>query len=166
MTKPKPITPDELHDLLAYDEEAGCFTWKKRRGFKANEGSQAGVFSKNGYVCIKVNYRSYKAHRLAWLYVHGRWPVGDIDHIDGDRSNNRIKNLREVSRRLNSQNRSFKSSNSISGYVGVTPERGRWVARIKKDWKLIRIGLFDTPEQAAEAYKKAKAVYHILGNDR
>ena len=110
------ITQKELKDLLHYDPETGVFTWlKSGKGRKAN-GETRGLT--NGYFTIRINWRQYKAHRLAWLYVYGVWPKGQIDHINHNTTDNRIANLREVTNQENHRNMSL-SKNNTSGVTGV-----------------------------------------------
>ncbi|WP_230878255.1 HNH endonuclease signature motif containing protein [Burkholderia sp. 9779_493] len=103
------------------------------------------------------------AHRLAWFYVYGEWPSGDIDHIDGVRTNNAINNLRDVPRGVNMQNqRRARSNNRTSGLLGVTwhARRYRWCAQIQVDGKRKGIGYFDDAETAHQAYLDAKRKLH------
>ena len=115
------LTSKYLKSVLEYNHESGEFTWiKARQGIRV--GQTAGGLSKtDGYVTIWINCRPYKAHRLAWLYVHGYFPREErnqLDHIDGNRSNNRIENLRESSYAENNKNQGMKSNNT-SGVNGV-----------------------------------------------
>src|SRR4051812_40825019 len=103
------VTQERLKQVLVYSPESGLFT---RRGRVAGT-------TYRGRINIFIDYRGYLAHRLAWLYVHGRWPIGDIDHIDGNASNNAISNLREVSRSVNMQNQRRARSDSRTGLLGV-----------------------------------------------
>jgi hypothetical protein len=95
------LTHEDLLDLLEYNPETGIFHWRRSRpGIRADR--VAGTKSRYGYWQIMVRSRSYLAHRLAWFYVHGKWPVDVLDHIDGKKLNNRISNLRDVSLKENS----------------------------------------------------------------
>ena len=96
------ITQDDLKSLLTYDPDTGEFRWRFSRP-RCAKGALAGTASYHGYTVIKINGRSYRAHRLAWLYEYGRWPNGELDHINRRRSDNTIANLREVSRFVNCQ---------------------------------------------------------------
>ena len=108
-----------------------------------------------------IDEREYSAHRLAWLYVHGAWPTGQIDHINGDRGDNRISNLRDVTPALNTQNqRRAARSNKSSGLLGVTANRGRWLAQISIGGKSRNLGRYATPEEAHAVYVAAKRVLH------
>jgi hypothetical protein len=112
----------------------------------------------NGYLSIGLKGRIYYAHRLAWLYVHGEWPVDFIDHINGIRSDNRILNLRECSAAQNSQN--LAKQYNKTRLTGVVPWKKRFQAKICVDYKRINLGSFKTAEEAHAAYLAAKAKYH------
>lgn len=100
------------------------------------------------------------AHRLAWLYVHGEWPSKHLDHLNGNRTDNRIENLRQVSVAENAENTRRPHRDNKSGYLGVCKKRGKWLAVIQIKGKYTRIGLFDTPEMAHEAYLAEKRKHH------
>ena len=104
----------------------------------------------------------YLGYRLAWLYVHGKLPDGDIDHINGKPSDDRIKNLRDVSRSVNLQNQRAARSNNSSGLLGVFFQKtmNKWTSKIQLDWKTKSLGYFDTAEEAHAAYLKAKRELH------
>lgn len=149
------ITAARLRELLNYDPATGVFT--RRQG--SLSGRKAGSYD-HGYWSISVDCKEYYAHRLAWLYVTGEWPKSKIDHKDCDRGNNRFDNLREASDEVNSQNLRAAQSNNGTGFLGVSKKRNRFEARIFRDRGLIRLGVFDTPEQAHAAYIAAKRVHH------
>lgn len=155
------ITHAELLELLEYTPETGVFVWKQARKRGGRVGDKAGSVNNDGYVQIKVNGRGYKAHRLAWFYVHGAWPKAQIDHINGERNDNRIKNLREATHKENHQNRK-SNKNSTSKYVGVCwiASTEKFKATIKVDQVNIHIGYFDTEEEAFAAYCEAKRKLH------
>lgn len=124
-------------------------------------GSVAGTISASkGYRNIGMNYRIYRAHRLMWFFVYGEWP-GGIDHINGDKLDNRISNLRKASHRQNQCNRS-RQSNNTSGFKGVSFHKGnnKWVARIGENGKRILLGYFDDRAEASAAYAAAAPRYH------
>lgn len=153
------ITADKLRELLAYDPETGRFTWRiAPRGHKA--GSVAGCLDSYGYVVIRIDGANRKAHRLAWLHIHGENPDGQIDHINGKRDDNRMANLRIVTMQENQHNRLTAHRSSQTGMLGVSPKRGRWRAQIKVDGKKLHLGMFDTPEEAHAAYLEAKRKHH------
>ena len=89
------FTVDYLKEILEYNQETGVFTRKKKIS-SSNIGDVAGSVESQGYVIISIKNWPFKAHRLAWFYVHGKWPIDCIDHINGNRADNRIENLREV----------------------------------------------------------------------
>lgn len=148
-------------EALAYNSETGQLTWKATRGPLAQAGAVAGRVTKGGYRHLTFDGKRYFAHRMAWLIVHGCLPSGDIDHINGVRDDNRIANLRDVSRAVNMQNqRNARSNNYSSGLLGVTWNRGRWTSQIQVDGKSRNLGRFDSKEEAYVAYLKAKRVLH------
>lgn len=157
------LTAERLRELLHYDPETGLFTWLVHRQ-RNRAGTIAGSAHSMGYVEIGVSGSSYLAHRLAWLYVHGAWPVGDIDHINGNRSDNRISNLRDVTKVVNMQNRRAATTNNISGLMGVSKSSAklpRWFSRIQDNsGKMRYLGTFETPDLAHAAYVNAKREMH------
>jgi hypothetical protein len=152
------LTQERLKELLHYDPETGVFTWiaKSSKHSHIAVGDIAGSIEVKGYRVIHVDGKIQKAHRLAWLYVTGRWPKGDIDHINHDGTYNAWKNLREVTHAVNGRNKS-KHSNNTSGHTGVTwRERSkRWEARVTVDGKRKHVGTFTSLEAAASAYRAA-----------
>ncbi len=154
------VTQARLKELLFYDPDTGDFTWKKRMSNRAMSGARAGCFCKyHGYVFIRLDGVLYRGHRLAWLYMHGRWPEPEIDHRDRNRSNNAIGNLREASRAQNLQN--VIKSKGKSGLRGVGSRRnGRHQARITVDGVEKSLGWFPDAESAHAAYLAAKAIHH------
>jgi len=151
-----------IRSAISYDPQTGEFRWLRKKS-----GCRSSLISghKNkrlGYVQIGVNRKVYYAHRLAWLLTFGDWPTGAIDHINGDRSDNRISNLRLADARLNAENLRRPTAINTSGYLGVTHCRdtGRWVAQIGVGGKHLHLGRFDTPESASVVYLAAKRKYH------
>ena len=143
MEKETSITYDRLKELLEYDPATGKFFWRVARGPRA-AGTEAGTVDSEGYVRIKIDRRMYKAHRLAWLYVHGYTPENDLDHIDRDPSNNRVENLREVSQVCNQRNCGNPKNNksSVKG-VHWTERRGKWRAQIVVNQRNFNLGYYD-----------------------
>ena len=156
------LTREEVNELLDYDPETGLFRWRKTITGRAQAGGIPGC-SVNGYRFIGIGNRRYAAHRLAWLFMHGAWPAKFIDHINGDPSDNRIANLREVTFSENLQNQRRAQKRSKSGLLGVSfhKARQRWRAQIAVDGTGHHIGYFDSPEAAHEAYLKKKRELHI-----
>lgn len=149
---------ERVREVLSYDSGTGAFTWRvAKRGLAA--GMQAGTVT-GGYRQIQIDGKLYKAHRLAWLLAHGCWPAGDIDHINGEPSDNRIANLRDVPRRVNRENQRKPHADSKTKVLGVCAYRGRYVTRIKSAGRRIHIGTFDTPAEAQQAYLDAKRAMH------
>lgn len=147
---------DVLRGVISYDPETGAFTWVTNRGYKAVAGATAGTVSSAGYVTIMVNMKRYQAHRLAYKMHYGAEPTELIDHIDGDKTNNRISNLR-VASSVQNQGNSKKPHNNRSGIKGVSwnKKMQRWVAQIGMHKKRVYLGGFATKEEAAKAYADA-----------
>ena len=155
------LTAQRLRELLHYDPETGVFTRLiSRQGLRAQVGDVAGSKNSHGYIGISVDGRLYRAHRLAWLFMRGGWPTGDIDHIDGDRANNRFDNLRDVSTSVNMQNQRRAQPRNASGYLGVTRHGNRFEASIKLDGVNRYIGSYATPEEAHASYMAEKRRLH------
>lgn len=146
--------------LFHYNHAVGQFEWRERPNKVRNDG-YAGCLDNDGYRVIRVGGKNFKAHRLAWLYVYGGWPKGPLDHINGDRADNRICNLRLASPNENMWN-SPKQVNNTSGFKGVTfyPVTRRWQARICVNGKRINLGMYPTAAQAGSAYRDAAKKYH------
>lgn len=152
------LSADRLKQLFHYDSDAGIFT-RIVPTLRSKAGETAGTKNKLGYLVLRVDGRLYACHRLAWLYANGQWPEGVIDHVNGSRSDNRIDNLRDVSRRTNQQNMRSAFSSSKTGLLGASycKEVGRYVSRIRAPGgKYLVIGYFDSPELAHESYVEAK----------
>jgi hypothetical protein len=159
--KDKALTADRLRVLVSYEPATGLF-YRLQPSSWAKAGDVCGSKNAKGYLEFNVLGRLYRAHRLAWLYVHGRWPDGDVDHIDGNKENNAISNLREVSNRKNSENRRRANKNSASGALGVRLRKasGKFEARIRVDGRLKYLGVHETQEAASNAYINAKRQFH------
>ena len=144
------MTQHLLKDLLDYSQETGMFAWKVRVANCIQIGDIAGCDDGNGYTIIRIRNRLYRAHRLAWLYFYGEWPKQEIDHINGSRSDNRISNLREADRSDNTSNRKTLR-NGLKG-VSFFKRDKKWMAQISKYGKRIYLGMFDTEQEAHDAY--------------
>ena len=148
------------NSLWDYNPLTGVFLWKVHGNTRARKGSVAGSIKSDGYTNVVYQRKAYKGHRLAWFMINGVWPDYQIDHIDGDRKNNRIANLRLATCAENHQNRKRPLSNT-SGFLGVYRYKyGKWCARIRVYPERIYLGTFDTAKEASEAYKKAKLTMH------
>lgn len=147
------LSQAELKEQLNYNPETGVFTrLKTRRTDKI--GTVAGGGHNAGYIAISVKSRPYLAHRLAWLYVHGFMPR-EIDHINGVKTDNRIANLRPVTRSQNNAN-AGASKRSRSGSRGVFKHpNGKFRVQIKRGGKVLSLGYFETIDAASEAYRAA-----------
>jgi hypothetical protein len=150
------LTYERAHELFTYDKSTGEIRRKVgRQGVKA--GDVVGSPDDKGYLVFCADYRRLKTHRVAWLMTYGAWPAGEIDHIDGNPSNNQIANLRDVSASENNRNRSICSRNK-SGLVGVRwmQTKGKWSAYIKAGDTKKDFGYFDSLIDAAAARKSAE----------
>lgn len=141
----------ELKKILDYNPITGIFYWK----FGRNAGKIAGSDDGEGYIRLVVLGKSYKAHRLAWLYVYGEFPKFEIDHIDGVRSNNRILNLRDVSHTINIQNRKI----GYGAGVYYSKEKMKYFSKIVVNKKSIFLGYFINRTSAKEAHLLAVQKY-------
>lgn len=152
------IDADELRRRLSYDRETGVFIWRLDVG-RARAGMIAGADAHNGYRHICIQRHMYMAHRLAWLYVYGKWPEGEIDHANGIKSDNRIANLREATRSQNMSNK--RGVRSSSGFRGVFwhKKAKRWQAHIRVNGTRINLGLFDNAQEASAVYTAAAEKY-------
>lgn len=154
------LTAARLRELLDYDPITGIFTNRITRGSRAKAGDVAGSVTAYGYLTIRIDRVAHQAHRLAWLYVHGALPAGDIDHRDGDGFNNAILNLRDVAHEVNTQNIREPHADSGTGFLGVWRKRGRWTAGLCVRGRRVCLGMHHTAEQAHAAYVAAKRRLH------
>ena len=156
------LTAERLRCSLDYHENDGVFHWLLSKGRTSKQGDVAG-YENGGYIKIMIDGRSYQAHRLAFLYMTGKWPSEDVDHINGCRTDNRWINLRDVPHSINTENRHRASISNKVGLLGVSMHHrsARFRARIRTDGKLIQLGWFDTPEEAHAAYLNAKREIHV-----
>lgn len=151
---------DRLLTFLSYNPESGEFIWVKKRKGHTLAGAKAGTKHSKGYITIRFDGVDYLAHRLAWAIVNGDLSeTSQIDHINGNRSDNRISNLRLASHYQNRWNSKPRAS-SKSGIKGVRNRRGKWEARIRIGGKEIWLGSHDTPEKAKAAYDEAANRYY------
>ena len=151
------LTAELLRSLVYYDPEAGVFYSLSDRNGGIKAGQSLGSENGKGYIDFNLCGRSYRSHRLAWLYVYGVWPKDQIDHINRDRADNRIDNLREASNKENQQNASLSKRNS-SGYKGVTwyKRHQKWTASIRVSRKLLHLGYFKRINDAVAARELAE----------
>lgn len=158
------ISQSELRAAVKYDHDTGIFTWVKPISKKCQPGDRLGTVDHTGYVRLHVYRHKGQAHRLAWLYMYGVMPEGQIDHINGNRQDNRISNLRVVSNQENSRNQRIAKNNKY-GIIGVylRPERGYWYAFIN-DGGRINLGKFKTLLDAACARRSAEIRHGFHAN--
>lgn len=163
------LEPKLLHELLYCFESQGTLVWKRRaskwfssesycdRWNEKYAGTQAFTCVSEGYHVGAIKGIKYKAHRVIWAMHYGQWPTGQIDHINGDKSDNRIENLRDVTNRENCRNKRLFKANT-SGHVGVwlKKETGKWVAEITVNYKTIPLGTFATKEGAIARREQAE----------
>lgn len=157
------LTQEYIKSILNYNKETGCFTWNESLGKRIHAGEKAGYLNSNGYWRITIKKNVYPAHRIAWMYIYGSWPKHDIDHINRDRSDNRISNLREANRAENCQNKSI-ACNNTSGHQGIVWHKAkmRWQAQITINGKQIYLGRFKTIDEALTARINAKSIMHTF----
>ncbi len=157
------IDRSSLIDQLSYDPLTGIFV-RKKSFYSHLVGQKAGIRMKSGYIEIRLDGRRYAAHRLAWVYVNGSIDDREIDHINGQKDDNRICNLRLATHAENAQNRVKYPAKQVvtSSHMGASwvSCRRKWRSRIKMDGKVIHLGYFDTAEEAGAAYDAAKLKVH------
>jgi hypothetical protein len=156
------LTAEELRERYTYRKSTGAFTYRQDRG-RMKKGMRAGTVNGHGYWQLGIGGKFYKASRLAWLYVTGAWPEGQVDHKNRIRSDDRWSNLRDTSHAENQQNCKPLRINNKSGVRGVSwcNTRQRWQAHIQAGGKQRNLGVFKTIEAATVAYKAAEKVLHI-----
>ena len=156
------LTQERLKELYSYDPDSGDFMHTKKRRGVSNITKPIGTMDK-GYIRIRADNNLYRAHRLAWLYENGEIPNGIIDHIDHNKINNAINNLRLVNSSTNSKNLS-RPSNNTSGYAGVFKDGKKWRSKITVNGNTKYLGTFDNKAQAILARKDALKEYGFHKN--
>ena len=156
------ITQKRLQELLSYDPETGLFINLTQRSSRAKKGDIAGCKKPSGDIEIRLDYKLYPAHRLAWLYMYGKFPEKGVGHINRVKDDNRISNLRRATRQESGQNVLNPRIDNTCGYLGVYWHKAakKWNARIVINGKQKSLGYFNTAEEASEAYLKAKRETH------
>lgn len=157
------VTPAYLHERLLLNPDTGVVFWRNSSSVPKNwntkyAGKEAGLKTLvDGYRVVNILNKPYKLHRVVWAMVNGEWPTIDIDHIDGQRDNNAISNLRLAGSVMNHGNMVIKRSNNTSGYKGVSWDARykKWRASIKVNKKAKKLGAFSSKHDAAEAYNQA-----------
>lgn len=155
--KQQALTHPYLLSILDYNSETGIFTWKKRMSSKAMPGDKAGCVKSTGYMMVRINGHYYYLHRLAWFYHYQEWPTQQIDHIDQNKQNNAISNLRNVDQYTNMSNRPTMQNNN-SGVTGVCycNTTSKWKAYINRNGKRVNLGTFLDRDFAIKARKEAE----------
>lgn len=144
------LTQAMLKEMLGYDPLTGIFVWRVTKSNRAVMGKVAGYRQPSGYWAIKALGKLYRGHRLAWLWMYGRWPACEVDHVDRNRANNSFDNLRLATRQENMRNTDSK---------GYRSRAGKWRAHITVSGRTIELGSFDTPAEARAAYLVARVVH-------
>ena len=153
------IPIEDMREYLEYCKDTGVFTWKKQNG-RIRPGMLAGSMNSRGYWQIGFKGKIFVSHRIAWAFLHGKIKDNlQIDHINMDKGDNRISNLRLADCCQNGYN-SKSRKNSASKYKGVSRMRNRWRAYINKGGSQIHLGVFGTELEAAKAYDAASMVLH------
>ena len=155
------LTPERVSELFNYDPLTGVLTWKHSRGGQVS-GSPAGCITEDGYRRVTTGRRSYLVHRLIWMLVYGAWPTNTIDHINGDKLDNRITNLRDVTRKTNKENMRKPRKDNTVGVLGVHWHKymKKFQASIRTNGERIHLGTYNTSEEAHQAYLIAKRQLH------
>ncbi len=155
------LTAERLRELLDYDPRTGRMTRRVTRGSNALAGGEAGSINGKGYVDVRVDGRRYRRSRLAWLHVTGAWPTQECDHRNGVKDDDRISNLRDVSRAENNRNARSWNQHGVKGVCFHARKRARpWEASIWMAGKRKSLGYFATKTEAAGAYTEASKRQH------
>jgi hypothetical protein len=163
------LTVERLRAVLEYNADTGEFRWTGAPTVTGRQRNNAGrvagtLCRQSGYIKVGVDGRRYQAHCLAWFYVHGQWPIAELDHRNGVRSDNRLANLRAATRPQNAQNLQRAHRDNGTGLLGVRQHSPtRFSATIMVAGKRRHLGSFRTAEGAHEAYMAAKAQLHPYG---
>lgn len=161
------LTAERARELLRYNKRTGVLTWRVDvlcgryyKQFAARAGQRAGS-ANEGRIQIRVDGKNYRAHRVIWLIVTGAWPIFEVDHKDTDGTNNRWRNLRPATRRINNQNRRRANPGNRTKLLGVSQRSPMcFIAQISIDRRTKYLGSFSSAQAAHSAYLQAKRKYH------
>ena len=154
------LTADRLREVLSYDPTFGIFIWRKKSHKSSSSvkiGDIAGSVDNTGYIRIWIDGKRYVGHRLVWLYEFGFWPEHQIDHIDRNRKNNRLSNLREATAAQNSANGASIRTNTSTGVRGVTRQGAWYRVRMQRNGKKASFGLYRSLGEALNVYNAERA---------
>lgn len=154
------LTLERAQEVLAFDAIQGTLIWKANVGQRARVGGVVAATDKKGYLYFGLDGKGYFAHRVAWLLHFGCWPRGQLDHINGVKSDNRIANLRDSTQTENMQNGREPRKHNKSGLLGVSENHGKFQAEILVSGRRMYLGTFASPFAAHDAYLKAKREHH------
>lgn len=155
------LTAEEARRLFYYNPDTGSLTWKVTKGSVALAGQSPKSLGAHGYPRVFVNGKHYRQHRVIWLIVTGKWPEQYIDHINGERSDNRWCNLRAATQSENMHN-SRKPVTNTSGRKGAFWSKAsqKWMSQIKVNGRMVYLGLFASVDEAGDAYANAARRYY------
>lgn len=154
------LTFERARELLRYCPKTGLLTWNTRAGARGQPGTVAGRIDKKGYIYVGVDGSGYFGHRVAWLLHTGQWPKQQIDHINGEKSDNRFSNLRDITATENVHNQHGARKRNVTGMRGVSRNHTKFQAEILANGVRLYLGSFDTPEEAHSVYLQAKQELH------
>lgn len=164
MAEPKePVSVARLSQLLRYEPRTGELFWRVHRGSKCKPGDPAGNTRSDGYREVMIDGQHCRTHRVAWAITYGEWPQWPVDHIDVNRANNAISNLREITPTGNSHNVHVPHAQNKTGFLGVwRMASGKFRAEIRAAGVRHKVGIFETAEAAHEAYLEKKRELHPM----
>lgn len=156
------VSVEKVRALLSYEALTGSLKWIEKPSRGVSVGDIAGFITSAGYRSIRIAGVGYQAHRLAWLHHYGEWPADELDHINGNKDDSRIENLRDANRKKNCENKRHPQRNNTSGFLGVSWAKNekKWVAQISHNGKKRSLGYFSSPELAHQAYLSVKRELH------
>jgi len=146
------MNQEQLKSFLQYEAETGKIYWKKTVNSRGLKGTEAGSITKQGRRRIQISGHRILSHRVAWFLWYGEWPISELDHINGNPLDNRIQNLREVTRRENEQNRPEHRAGKLPGYKRSRSKRNPYEAQVRINGKHYYLGSYKTEKEASEAY--------------